>query len=243
MNDSPRRSPLVRVLDMIVGAAAAVQAGPTPQPRVRPATSRMRLVLAVAVVLALAGTGLLVWVFVRAPGGPDLLPEQAAVLPGSSSRPAGPPVVPSTSSSPSASASPRASATPSASAASLAVPSLPPGPSRPSVPESAPAPLTAGYTTTAGLLGYRMTVTIANPAAVAQQDWRLAITLPRSTLTVANVSGATAKQDEATWTFTPDATTSRVAPAGSVTVAFEVRGATLIDAAPRSCAINGNPCD
>ena len=243
MNDSPRRSPLVRVLDMIVGAAAAVQAGPTPQPRVRPAASRMRLVLAVAVVVALAGTGLLVWMFVRAPGGPDPLPEQAAVLPGASSRPAAPVVVPSASSSPGAPASPRASATPGASPASLAVPSVPPRPARPSVPESTPAPLTAGYTTTAGLLGYRMTVTIANPAAEAQRDWQLAITLPRSTLTVANVAGATAKQDKATWTFTPDATTTRVAPAGSVTVTFDVRGATLIDAAPRSCTINSNPCD
>jgi cytoskeletal protein RodZ len=242
MNDFPRRSPLVRVLDMIIGAAAAVQAGPTPQARVRPATSRMRLVLAMAVVVALGGTALLIWVFVRAPGDPDLLPEQAAVLPGSSSS-----VRPTTSgSSPSASAAPSASAsrglsatTPSASAASLAIPSLP---LRSTLPESAPAPLTAGYTTTAGLLGYKMTVTIANPAAVAQQNWQLTITLPRSTLTVANVAGATAEQDKATWTFTPDASTARIPAAGSAKLTFDVRGATLIDAAPKSCQINEHPC-
>jgi hypothetical protein len=239
MNDAPRRSPLVRVLDMILGAAAAVQAGPTPQPRIRQPTSRMRLVLAMAVVVALGGTALLVWVFVRAPGGPDLVPEQAAVLPGSSVRPATTGPVPSASASPSASSSTRPSATPSASDTSLATRPLSP---RSTLPESTLAPLTAGYTTAAGLLGYRMTVTIANPAAVAQQNWQLTIALPRSTLTVADVSGATAKQNGATWTFTPEDKTSRIPAAGSTSVNFEVRGATLIDAAPKTCEINGNPC-
>jgi hypothetical protein len=66
--------------------------------------------------------------------------------------------------------------------------------------------------------------------------------LPRSTLLVSGVKGATATQNGSVWSFTPDSTTSTVAAGGSVQVVFGVHGATLIDAAPQNCSINGNPC-
>jgi hypothetical protein len=104
-------------------------------------------------------------------------------------------------------------------------------------------PLTASYATTAiGLLGYQMTVTVANPGRTARDGWQLTVTFSRSTLEVTDVTGATATQNGAVWTFTPDATTTRVAAAGSVQVAFSVHGATLIDAAPQGCRIDASPC-
>jgi hypothetical protein len=112
--------------------------------------------------------------------------------------------------------------------------------------ESTAVPLTASYRTssaTAGLLGYQMTVTVTNPGRIRKDGWTLTVTLPRSTLLVSGVDGATAAQDGSMWTFTPDAETSRVPAGGSVEVAFDVFGATLIDATPQDCRIDGTRCE
>jgi hypothetical protein len=93
-----------------------------------------------------------------------------------------------------------------------------------------------------GVLGYRATVTVNSQGPDAAQDWRLTITLPRPTLQIAAVNGATAKQDGRVWTFTPVDATRQIAPGSSVVVAFDVRGATLVDAAPTACQINDAPC-
>ncbi len=87
-----------------------------------------------------------------------------------------------------------------------------------------------------------MTVTVANPGAAAKDGWTLTVTLPRPTLLVSSVSGATASQDGSTWTFVPDSDTSSVPAGGSAEVSFGVSGATLIDAAPKECTIDGNAC-
>ncbi|GAA2849978.1 hypothetical protein GCM10010443_09910 [Actinoplanes cyaneus] len=113
------------------------------------------------------------------------------------------------------------------------------------VTEGAAAPLTASYRTssvTGGLLGYKMTVTVANPGAAAKDGWALTVTLPRPTLMVSSVNGATATQDGSTWTFVPDSSTSAVPAGGSAVISFGVTGATLIDAAPKACTIDGNTC-
>jgi hypothetical protein len=115
----------------------------------------------------------------------------------------------------------------------------------PIITENTSVPLTATYKTasaTAGLLGYQMTVTVANPAAAAKTGWTLTVTLPRPTLLVSGTKGATASQNGSVWTFTPDSTTSSVPAGGSVQVVFGVHGATLIDAAPKDCRIDGNAC-
>jgi hypothetical protein len=78
---------------------------------------------------------------------------------------------------------------------------------------------------------------------VVPPGWLLTVTLPRSTLRVAKVTGATARQDGATWTFTPDGSTAKVPPGGSVNVSFEVQGATLIAASPTACTIDGRACE
>jgi hypothetical protein len=94
-----------------------------------------------------------------------------------------------------------------------------------------------------GLLGYRAQVTVSNPGPGRRDSWLLTVTLPRPTLTVSDVSGAVARQDGSTWTFTPDESAARIPPAASVTVSFVVRGATLVSAAPTACTIDGRPCD
>jgi hypothetical protein len=42
--------------------------------------------------------------------------------------------------------------------------------------------------------------------------------------------------------FVPGTSTSRVPSGGSVVITFGVNGATLIDAAPQACTIDGNDC-
>ncbi|MEU8664170.1 cellulose binding domain-containing protein, partial [Actinoplanes philippinensis] len=109
----------------------------------------------------------------------------------------------------------------------------------------APAPLAATYTTTpyvVGLLGYRTEVTVANPGPAARNGWTLTVTLPRSTLWINQVKGATATQNEAVWTFVPDDTTTKVPAGEQVAISFEVHGATLLDAAPAGCRIDTTPC-
>lgn len=244
-----RRTFSVVVLDSLLSVATKLQAGPMPQPRVRDvATARSRVwrVLLVAGVLAaLAGAAMVVTVLVRAPGGSTVRPETAAGLPGPPAPPSGTdaaesPAVPATRPAPALTLLPLPS-TPASSA------SAPPaaGAGGPSAPESAVVPLTARYATSsviAGLLGYHVEVTISNPAARAHAGWRLVVTLPRSTLSVSGVSGATTTRDGAVWTFTPDDTTTPVPPRGSVTISFNVNGATLLNAAPTGCHIDGAPC-
>jgi hypothetical protein len=251
MNDTetrPRRSLVVVLLDGVLRLFAAVQAGPTPTPKVREAGGRPgvgRYVLLTGVLAALAGTAVLVVVLVRTPGDPTPPPDPAAALPGLRSRPAGPSAA--GSAAPSGPGSPATSSLgKAATATSPATPvsSLSAVPGAP-ITESTQVPLTASYQTasaTAGLLGYQMTVTVANPGTTPTNGWTLIVTLPRPTLLVSGVSGATAAQNGSVWTFTPTATTSRVPAGGSVKVVFGVHGATLIDAAPQDCRIDGNRC-
>ena len=250
----PRRSLVVVLLDGVLRLFAALQAGPTPKPKVKEAGGRRgvgRWALLTGVLVALAGTALLVVVLVRTPGDPTPPPDPAAALPGLRSRPAGPSAAGSAVSTTSAPVSPSAtSALGSAATASQGTPSSPVVssialPGSPIITENTSVPLTASYKTssaTAGLLGYQMTVTVANPGAAAKNGWVLTVTLPRPTLLVSGVKGATAAQNGSVWTFTPDSTTSRVAAGGSVQVVFGVHGATLIDAAPQDCRIDGNRC-
>lgn len=249
----PRRSLVVILLDGVLRVVAAVQAGSTPVPKVSEAGGRRgagRYLLLAGVVAALAGTALLVVLMVRAPGGSTPPPGRAAALPGLPSRPAMP--SPAGSAAPTLPAAPGTTgttATPSSTATTTAPASAttprPASSATAPLTESVPVPLTASYRTssvTAGLLGYRMTVTVANPGTTARDGWTLQVTLPRPTLRVSGVSGASTTQDGSVWTFTPDATTSRVPADGAVEVVFDVQGATLIDAAPRECRIDGNGC-
>ena len=249
MNDTdsrPPRSLVVVLLDGVLRLVAAVHSGATPTPKVREAGGRRsagRYLLIAGALVALAGTALLVVMLVRAPDGGTPPPDRAAALPGLASRTAQPSVAVTTT--------PGAlgpTATPSSARSGPATATTRPAPSSSAkvpITENAPVPLTASYRTssvTAGLLGYRMAVTVANPGTSAKDGWTVTVTLPRSTLRVSRVSGATAAQDGSVWTFTPDATTSRVPAGGSVELAFEVRGATLIDATPQDCRIDGNRC-
>ncbi|GIF05450.1 cellulose binding domain-containing protein [Actinoplanes siamensis] len=252
MNDTPtrrRRSLSVVVLDGMLRLYSALQSGPTPTPKVRqPGQQRRfgRYVLVAGVLVALAGTALLVVVLVRGPGGPASPPDPAGALPAPPSRPAAgaPSVLRSAAvSGPPASRPGPASA--SARAVGSPAPGAPAGSASAPAAQTSPVPLTASYgisSLTAGLLGYKMTVTVANPGPVAKDGWTVTVTLPRSTLRVANVSGATATQSGSTWTFVPDTSTSRVPAGGSVAISFGVNGATLIDAAPQDCQIDGNTC-
>jgi hypothetical protein len=250
-----RRTFTVVILDALWGLATRLHAGPTPQPRVRtPLSTRSRLwrvLLTLGVVAALGGTAMLITALVRTPDSTPLHPEAAAGLPGPPSPPPGTVVVQSPTATPTHPSNLSMPPLPSATSTAPHTPAptfpLPGGgANRPS--DSAPGsrPLTARYTTSSvlvGLLGYRVTATVTNPGARAHQGWQLVITLPRQTLVVAAVSGATATQSGSTWTFTPDDTTSRVPAGKSVTIAFDVRGATLLNGAPTSCQIDGAPCD
>jgi hypothetical protein len=44
------------------------------------------------------------------------------------------------------------------------------------------------------------------------------------------------------WTFSPDNSTRRIPAGASATIAFEVRGATLVDAQPTDCRIDEKTC-
>lgn len=251
-----RRTPADVVRDAAWRLATAMLTNPTPEPRlIRPAGARRpmagRLMLVAGVLAAVATTATLVVFLVDRPFQDSVRPEEAAGLPGRTADP----VLPQGSGTPLPDDSPTEPATTSASA-SVSVsasdgttslsPSAPAGSPVPSGGDApATVPLTAGYTTTAyviGLLGYRTDVTVANPGPAARTGWNLTVTLPRATLRVDNVKGATASQDGAVWTFTPDTTTGVVDANGQVAVSFEVYGATLLDAAPRACTIDGEPC-
>ena len=106
-------------------------------------------------------------------------------------------------------------------------------------------PLQARFSKVAGsesLTKYQATVTVTNPGRVAASSWTVAITLPRETLTLSNVEGATVSRNAATWTIVPTASAASVAAGGSVSVSFQVNGAAVFDATPTACTINGQAC-
>ncbi|SDT80970.1 cellulose binding domain-containing protein [Actinoplanes derwentensis] len=248
-----RRTPADVVRDAAWRLATAMLTSPSPEPRLlRPAGTPARrpmagrLMLVAGVLAAVTTTALLVVFLVDRPFQDSVQPEQAAGLPGRTEEPivaasSGPPAPDRTRP---AAASPSASASVSASAGTTPLsPSAPVGSPVPSRGDT--VPLAAGYTTTpylVGLLGYRTQVTVTNPGTAARTGWTLAVTLPRSTLWVDKVEGATASQQGAVWTFTPDETTAEISAAGQVGISFEVHGATLLDAAPADCRIDGAAC-
>jgi hypothetical protein len=245
MNESPRqprRSLVVMLLDAMLGLMTAVQIGNLPGVRGGTVGSRRRAGLAwlvTGVLAAVAGTAILVSALLRTPDGlADLPPAGVVAAPAPTSGAA----APSTTTRPSPSRaspspSPTSSSRPSRTSASVAVPSSP-------VTSSGGAVLTAAYAAEegGGLLGYRAAVTLTSHGTDEAAAWQLTVTLPRSTLRIARVTGATVAQNGAVWTFTPVEAT-RLIPAGtSVVIGFEVRGATLVDAAPTACEINDDPC-
>ncbi|WP_426502575.1 cellulose binding domain-containing protein [Dactylosporangium sp. McL0621] len=120
----------------------------------------------------------------------------------------------------------------------------PPRPAGSAQSRTAAVPLTARFARgpDGGLAGYPATVTVANQGAATVSGWTVTLTLPRVTLGIADVEGATVTRDGAAWTFIPTAATVKVGPASSVTVSFRVSGAALLDADPTACRIDANPC-
>ncbi|HTJ39456.1 MAG TPA: cellulose binding domain-containing protein [Dactylosporangium sp.] len=179
--------------------------------------------------VTVAGTGALVAGFLWPSAVPEPAagaPQVAAAGPTSAGHPG------AISQQMGSAAAPPSSAAPSRSASSAPVRT------------AAPVPLTARFARGAdgGLAGYSATITVANPGAAAASGWTVTLTLPRSSLSVTDVSGATVTRDGAVWTFIPTADTAKVGPAASVTVSFRVSGAALLDATPTACRIDANPC-
>jgi hypothetical protein len=245
MNDTgprQRRSLSVVILDGML-RLSTILSGPTPTPKVRASRTRTRggggrYLLIVAAIVALAGTALVAVLLTRSPGDPAASPDAADALPAAPPR--------SAVAAPSAVASVRAATSAGAAVtATRPVSRSPVASGSTDASGSAPARLTASYrisSATAGLLGYKMTVTVANPGVAPADGWALTVTLPRPTLTVTGVSGATATQSGSTWTFVPSADTAAVPADGTAVISFGVMGATLIDAAPKSCTIDATPC-
>ncbi|MET8353144.1 cellulose binding domain-containing protein [Micromonospora sp. NPDC005206] len=126
----------------------------------------------------------------------------------------------------------------------------PPTP-EPSTSTTAPTPVTAPPTPAAlradfaiaenALLSYGAAVTISNPGEAPVARWKLAITLPRESLRVSSVEGATASQDGAVWTFVPDGSAGQVPGSPSVRVTFRVNGSS-IGSTPTACTIDEVAC-
>lgn len=245
MNDphpAPRRSPTVVLLDAMLGLVTAVQTGNLPGrrgPAERPAASRRAgLVWLVAGVLVVAGgTTILIGALMGGPGSLTSLPEPGRAV--------APPAPATSIAAPATTTTKLVSAGPSASAsAARGVPG--PAATKPagSPATSAGSRLTGAYAAAngSGLLGYRATVTLDAQGPGPSTDWRLTITLPRPTLQIAAVSGATVERAGPVWTFTPDDSTRRIAAGASATIAFEVQGATLVDAQPTDCRVNDETC-
>jgi len=256
MDDSsspPRRSLLVVLLDAMLGLVTAVQTGNLPGIRrgaaTQPASRRGKagLLWLLAGVLVVAGaTTILIGALLRTPGGLTDLPPAGLAGPAPATSIAAPATTrqSAASPSPSVSTSASASATPSGSGSAPAVVPPPVPTSAGSSSSGGGSHLTASYVAAngSGLLGYRATVTVFASGPAPSTDWQLTITLPRPTLQIAAVSGATAKQNGSVWTFTPVDTTRSIAPGSSAVIAFDVRGATLVDAQPTDCKVNGETC-
>ncbi|MEN3612352.1 cellulose binding domain-containing protein [Plantactinospora sp. ZYX-F-223] len=236
----PARTLPVAILDVLLAGVAAVRALVRRVAGLLPARRGDRVVASVIVAAALVaviGTGFLVVTLLRTP---DQFAPLGVAPPPSAEIEVEPGDGTDTASG---------SATPPASSP-LAPSPTPPraGPrSRPersgSPSPTPPPPLAARYATEdVTLLNYTASVTITNPGPAPASDWRLVITLPRTTQSVAAVDGAQASREGATWTFVPDRATSRVPARGSVQVRFRVDGA-LIDGEPTACTINNRPCE
>jgi hypothetical protein len=237
-----RRTLPVVILDATLTFFVALQSGRLPwSGRIVP--RRAVIWTTVGGVAAVAGTVALLVTFLHSPGG--LAPLGVGSPPPAAAEP------PPTAAPPSATARP-VETSPSAQPGGTvpnrpdpAPPATTPAPATTGPAPGPPAPLTGTYAVAEGgqgLLGYRASVTIANPAPAARRGWVLVLTLPRPSLTVDEVTGATARRDGATWTFTPDASTVTVPAGGSVRVDFQVRGATLVAAQPTGCAVDGARC-
>jgi hypothetical protein len=237
----PRSLPVV-VLDLLTHGLALVRR-PFRGGRL-PASQRIAVAIGAGIV-TIGAAVLLVGVFV--PTGAVNVPGRAAAgatpavdpAQGSGTRT----VVPSQSASGVAASAPSAgpSGTPTSGAPT---PGGTTGPVR-NAPGLRAEPLQARYGKVGGsesLASYRATVTVSNPGQVAVTGWTLTVTLPRETLTVSDVVGATVTRSAATWTFTPTAATTSVSAGGSVPVTFQVNGAAVFDATPTACAIDGRAC-
>jgi hypothetical protein len=253
---------MVMLLDAAMRLAVAAQSGPQPRLQAAGRPRRGGVVWLVAgAVLAVAGTGVVVGALLT--GRDDLAslpPHATARAPVADAAPSAPTGTPPSPSATGPASGATATATTPAPGVSTTAPrpggtgtagpgaGSGSGTGRPAPPAPAPpaaAPLTASYEFAdggTGLLGYAADVTVSNPGATGRGGWRLTLTLPRPTLQIANVSGAVASQDGSTWTFKPDETTRTVPAGGSVRVSFQVRGATLLAAAPQDCRIDGRPC-
>lgn len=241
--EHPPRTRAVAALDLVLDVLATVRRLVLAPARLatRPGADRLMLrgvVIAAAAVIV--GTGVLVAALLRAPDrfaplgvGPE---PDAAVE--STSDPARAGLGPNSSAGSTAPGTPSPAPTP----ARTGTAAPPPG-TDPADPERTAA-LTATYRTEqATLIGYRAAVDITNANPTPVDGWTVVITLPRRTLSIAEVSGATATQDGATWTFQPDQGTRRVPPDGTVRVTFRVDGAALGATAPTGCTVNGRPCE
>ncbi|GAA3753757.1 hypothetical protein GCM10022225_43110 [Plantactinospora mayteni] len=233
----PARTLPVAILDVLLAGVAAARAlvrRVAGLLAVRPSDRVVASAIVVAALVAVIGTGFLVVTLLRTP-------DQFAPL-GVAPPPSAEPEVDGDAVDDASS-----SATPPASSPLAPSPTSRPGtrnrPERAASPSPAPPPpLAAQYATEdVTLLNYTASVTITNPGPGPATGWRLVITLPRTTQSVAAVNGAEASRDGATWTFVPDQGTSRVPARGSVQVRFRVDGA-LIDGEPTACTINNRPC-
>lgn len=236
----PPRTRAVAALDLVQDSVATVRrllrmpVRMAADPRAGRVLTRGVLVAGAAVVV---GTAALVVALLRGPDGfapmgvgpgpdPEVVrppgPGQAGIGPRSSAAGQTPAPTP-----------PAQSTTPPAGSPSAVGPST-------GVP---PAPLAAEYATERiSLVGYQATLTINNPGAAPVDGWTAVITLPRRTLSVAEVRGARPTQDGATWTFVPDRGTRQVPAGGRVQITFRVDGASLGSTAPTGCTVDGRPC-
>jgi hypothetical protein len=236
-----RRAPTVVVLDTVLNALGSTRrrVDALRQPP-RPGRRAVAAGIAAAVAVPVIGSVTLVVMVLRSPEG--LLPLTAPMRPASTVEepPGGTAPSPPPSAAAEESTSPRPPT--SSTGSELAVP---PSATGAPVGPAVPATLTARYAkqeTGGSLLGYRASVTINNSGAVPVAGWTMTITLPRRTLTISDVSGASARQQGATWTFTPDSGTVTVPGHRSVLVSFQVNGAAVA-ADPVACTIGGRRCD
>jgi hypothetical protein len=238
-----RRTPTVVVLDMVLGVFGTVRRVRSTRRRRSPdAGGRPVAVgLAAAVAAALVLTAIPVAAVLRAPEG--LMPLRSAPGHAVAQPPDG--AGPATQ----LGGSPRESgsvSSPATATSSRAAGERTPGTTEPPARPEAPAGLTARYARRddgGSLFGYRASVTIDNPGGVPVAGWTMTITLPRRTLTISDVTGASVDQDGAVWTFLPAPGTATVPPRRSVLVTFQVNGAAVVAADPTACTVDGRSCD
>lgn len=232
----PRRTVAIILLDRVVALVRAIRRVLTG----REDMSRATWVAIVAALGVLLATAVSVVGVLRTPEkltpvtlDPPPAVEQVGTPPGSPRAQARPAVT-----SPAASAPPPAATT-----------SLPPTVGASTTPPPTgvtvaptPAALNADFAITDNaLLSYGAAVTISNPGSVPVPRWTLVVTLPRESLGISAVEGATASRDGAVWTFVPDDGAAAVPGNASARVTFRVNG-SLTGAAPQACTIDGVAC-